>query len=86
MAVDNDATAVQGVKNKKNLEYKDDIATIDGMFDLLGERLSTGTDAGTADGTPDSATASAITDAKVQTAAISARVDVLIPYVQRDGT
>jgi len=81
MAVDNDATAVQGVINLKNLEYKEDIALIDARLDRLGARLSTGTDAGTEDGTPDSGTATAIAAAKVQSAAISARVDVLFPYV-----
>lgn len=86
MAVDNDATAVQGVINKKNLEYKDDIATIDEMLDLLDDRLSTGDDAGTEDGTSDSATETAVAAAKVQTDAIADRIDVLFPYVQRDGT
>lgn len=81
MATDNDAVVVQGEKNRKNLNYKEMIAEIDGLMDRLNDRLST-------DGVPggsdeDSATDAAVTAAKVQTAIISGRVDVLFPYVQQ---
>lgn len=81
MATDNDATAIQGVVNSKNLNYKEMIAEIDGLMDRLNARLSTDGTVGGAD--EDAATDAAVTAAKVQTAAISARVDVLFPYVQQ---
>ena len=79
MATDNDATAIQGVINYKNQEYKDDIALIDRVLDRLNDRLSTdGMEGGTDE---DSGTDDAVVAAKVQTALIFARVDVLFPYV-----
>lgn len=81
MATDNDAVAVQGVKNRKNLNYKEVIAEINERLDRLNDRLSTdGKDGGSDE---DSGTDAAVVLAKVQTAAISARVDVLFPYVQQ---
>lgn len=81
MATDNDAITVQGVINNKNLNYKEMIAEIDGLLDRLNARLSTDGTVGGSD--EDSATDAAVIAAKVQTAVVSGRVDVLFPYVQQ---
>ena len=88
MATDNDTPTVQGLKNRKNLEYKEDIALIDARLDRLNARLSADVDTddgkgGTEDGTVDTATNAAVVLAKVQTDDIADRVDVLFPYVQQ---
>lgn len=84
MATDNDAILIQQQKNQKNLSYKETIAEINGKLDLLNDRLSTDGAPGGSD--EDAGTDAAVVLAKVQTAAISARVDVLFPYVQSDPT
>jgi len=61
---------------RKNAELTEIVGRIDADLDLLNARLS---DDGTPTGTPDSATDSAVTAAKVQSAIIQGRNNVLFP-------
>ena len=77
MATDNDAIQAQHVVSNKNREYATAIANVDAALDVLNARLSTDGLVGGSD--EDAGTDAAIVLAKVQTAAIAARVDVLFP-------
>ena len=83
MTTENARLQAQELINRKNASYHEIVTAIDANLDILNHLLSS---TGKAGGTEDSATDTAVTAAKVQTAIITGRINVLFVTNKYDGS